>query len=378
VKSLSKKKKKGLKTQTPHYAYPGTQDPTLTSAPLMRRLRAALICIAASSAQLASPFGDAPPAATGGFGQKEGQEIRLQERPKDKLKGYLTRLRNSRAAMAKVGLPVPPVAVNAARMPISMFTLYATGHYPKYLNLTLESMRWNPSVTFNIVNIIDSPSEANELLAAGAVVPNVKVLVLTLRQFIKRVKERLKIHPDIPDTKHLILKAHDYKPAFGGLWADIIAEQKAAYWGWHDLDEILGNFEAFTPLFRQHDVIGACDGRSCGPFMLFKHSAKEQFATIYTHAPQYLTKLAARKHDMLDEEGCCGGQPDDHSHASWMIAHGECRDGHDQYVPSAPLLTCCVLRDDCCVLRDDCCVMRDDCCVMLATYYVLIAACCLL
>jgi hypothetical protein len=117
-------------------------------------------------------------------------------------------------------------------------------------------------------------------------------------------------------------QAHDYKPAFGGLWADVLEVQQPDYWGWHDLDEIFGSFDSFTPLMMQHDIIGACDGRSCGPFMLFKHSSKERFATVYAHAPQYLTKLALRKHDMLDEEGCCGGQPDDHSHASWMIAHG--------------------------------------------------------
>jgi hypothetical protein len=155
---------------------------------------------------LVAVFSDALSQQAKGFGQREGQTVTIQERARDKLAGYLTRLHDGRAAMIKAGLPVPSLRAHNPSLRVSMFTLYATSSYPTYLTLTLESMRWNRDVTFNIINIVDSLDDAKELIATASAVPNVKVLVLTLQDFIERVKERLKINPDIPTTKHLILK----------------------------------------------------------------------------------------------------------------------------------------------------------------------------
>jgi hypothetical protein len=265
------------------------------------------------------------------FGAKQGVATALQDAAGE-LQQTVLQLRHDLAAAQQAlranGLPVPIGAAGSKLPRISMLCVFATDHYPLYLNLTLESMRLNgvdgPPVHFNIVNIVDKESQLGSLEAQlRSPVPNVHIHSLTVQQFAAHVTATLGINPDIPDANHLVLKAHDYKPAFAALWAGILEDQAAEYWGWHDLDEVFGRFSSFSRVFSAHDVIGACDGRSCGPFMLFKRGG---FDRVFRSCPAYLVKLAARAHDMLDEEGCCGGRGEDHAQhmvsAAWERVHG--------------------------------------------------------
>jgi hypothetical protein len=265
----------------------------------------------------------------GAFGSKQGDFRPLLDTPSPMVGDeheLVSQLRQDLAAAQRVlksnGLPV---IADAEPLPqISMFTVFATTHYPLYLNVTLESMRLNAPVQFNIVNIVDDESDLGTLQRQLlSPISNVHIHALTLKQFIARVTDKLGIEPDIPSARHLVLKAHDYKPSFAVLWGDYIAEQKAEYWGWHDLDEVLGSFANFAHIFNKHQIISGCDGRSCGPFMLFE---KGGFDQVFQSCPDYLVKLAALKNDMLDEEGCCGGPYEDHAtymiHTGWKKHHG--------------------------------------------------------
>ncbi|CAE7769855.1 unnamed protein product, partial [Symbiodinium microadriaticum] len=172
-----------------------------------------------------------------------------------------------------------------------------------YFPLTVESMRLNPAVTFVIVNIIEEGTEQSrktELIVTKSAANNVKLLVLSLREWNRLVLDRLGI--DIPFTPKWFYKLCDFKPALAFLFPDLLNAQPYQYWGYSDIDLIWGNFSRFVHLFQGqyyfvrphwHDVVGMAQF-----FRLDNFSVR-----IFLSDPLYLELLRNQTYHNLDETG---------------------------------------------------------------------------
>ena len=97
-------------------------------------------------------------------------------------------------------------------------------------------MRWNPKVQFTLINIVDKPSDANDLihLRDSMNVHNFVIHVLSVEQWRQRVKDKLNI--DVPFTLKWYYKLNDYKPALGLLFSEMTTN--FSYWGFGDMDVV--------------------------------------------------------------------------------------------------------------------------------------------
>lgn len=88
-------------------------------------------------------------------------------------------------------------------------------------------------------------------------------------RFRQRVKDRLEIEcPPMAGTG----KIWDYRPTFGVLYEEEIAQTKAGYWGHTDFDVVFGNVEHFWPdeLIDESDLISDHPYYVCGPWTLYR------------------------------------------------------------------------------------------------------------
>lgn len=122
-----------------------------------------------------------------------------------------------------------------------------------YLELTIESMRWNPQIDFILLNIVDNEQDSKQLLEIKNKlnVRNFFLKLITTEEFKDRVK--LKLNIDVPfnyTSKNIWgRKLADYKPVFGYLFSEFISE-KHEFWAYIDYDVIWGNFNAYADWFN--------------------------------------------------------------------------------------------------------------------------------
>jgi hypothetical protein len=135
--------------------------------------------------------------------------------------------------------------------------------YP-HMPLLLESMRWNPTVDFQMIHVVEEGSKAAEVseklvAASGVRVDNFKVKAVTIPELRTRVKERLGI--DVPFTKDWFYKLCDYKPTLAHLFPELAPKDKYKFWGYVDMDVVWGNFSRFSHWFQgdyQLIISGMC------------------------------------------------------------------------------------------------------------------------
>lgn len=121
--------------------------------------------------------------------------------------------------------------------------------YP-HMPLLLESMRWNSMVHFKIINIIRKGSNDSYdivKLANEMNISNVQVVVISIDDWIIRVKDRLNI--DIPFTMAWSYKMCDFKPVLAHLFPEFTGPEYK-YWGFGDMDLVWGNFSRFAGWFQ--------------------------------------------------------------------------------------------------------------------------------
>lgn len=127
--------------------------------------------------------------------------------------------------------------------------------YP-HMRLTLESMRWNPTVKFVLINIVSNTDLATGdsadliRLAASQNVHNFHVKPITYLQLSERVQEKLGIH--VPFNSTWFYKMTDYKPTLAFLFPELLDNEhpQFKYWAYVDLDLVWGNFSRFAYLFQ--------------------------------------------------------------------------------------------------------------------------------
>jgi hypothetical protein len=119
--------------------------------------------------------------------------------------------------------------------------------------LLLESMRWNPTVDFQMIHVVEEGSKAAEVsqklvAASGVRVDNFKVTAVTIPELRIRVKDHLGI--DVPFAKEWFYKLCDYKPTLAHLFPELAPKDKYKFWGYVDMDVIWGNFSRFSHWFQ--------------------------------------------------------------------------------------------------------------------------------
>jgi hypothetical protein len=176
-----------------------------------------------------------------------------------------------------------------------------------YLDLTLESMRWNPNVDFVVLNVIpddESISEAyhevDELLPRGRSIDNFRVVQISSRDLSTVINKKLNLNVNLDASWYY--KMCDYKPTLAYLFpelllipperrrfhgrlseyrsrmlginkhSDVNAKQnlqKYTFWGWADLDLVWGNISRYAYLFQgQYPIVptGCCYARGMAHF----------------------------------------------------------------------------------------------------------------
>jgi hypothetical protein len=182
-----------------------------------------------------------------------------------------------------------------------------------YFKLTIASMKYNPTVTFVLVNVI--PEEAsyhshfqNVIQEMG--VPNLIYYVITISKWKELIRNKLQI--DVPFTTEWFYKLCDFKPTLGHLFSELVdlPSKKYRYWGYADIDLIWGNFGKFAHLFQgdyyfirtsAHVTVGMAQFFSLDNFTLH----------IYEQDPEYLRLLSLPEYYNLDEMGLLGQKTSD-------------------------------------------------------------------
>lgn len=142
-------------------------------------------------------------------------------------------------------------AVYKESPPMILFSIFMGDIMSAYdhLELTIDSMRYNPQVDYILINIIEPMDPAvkalNELVERLKV-PNFRVISESMAQFATRVDDR--IHIVVPfeyGTRLWGRKMCDYKPTLAFLYSELLQE-KHKYWGYTDNDVIWGNINTYA------------------------------------------------------------------------------------------------------------------------------------
>ena len=175
-----------------------------------------------------------------------------------------------------------------------------------YFALTVESMRWNPDVTFVIVNIVEDGKEQSrmaERIVRESGASNVILKVLFIHEWRQLVLSRLGVN--IPFTSQWYYKLCDFKPTLPYLFHNLLIsnnQYRYQYWGYADMDLIWGNFTRFAHLFQGrydsitphwHDVVG----------MAYFSKLDNTSMHLFFSDPLYVSLLQNQTYHNLDETG---------------------------------------------------------------------------
>lgn len=152
-----------------------------------------------------------------------------------------------------------------------IFSIYAGNNFPRSSIFTIESMIWNPSTSFVLVNIANDSALTHasisglSSLAKKANAVNFYVKHMTYAQFSDRVYAKLgyRVHFDESWESKLM----DYKFALGHLFPEILENKAKKYgsnsdfshWGYADFSVVWGNITRFQYTF---DTRMAREGKS--------------------------------------------------------------------------------------------------------------------
>lgn len=108
------------------------------------------------------------------------------------------------------------------------------GNFPNYFNLWLKSAAKNNDIDFIIYS--DCKTSAFEPIPN-----NVKIINISFDNLKTKIQSKF----DFEITLNTPYKLCDYKPAYGYIFEDDLAQYK--YWGHIDIDTILGDIKSFLP-----------------------------------------------------------------------------------------------------------------------------------
>jgi len=175
------------------------------------------------------------------------------------------------------------------------------GPWPEWINLTLESCRFNPEITWAIPT--DQPPPANQP-------PNVRFLPMSLADYTARAAavagRRL-----APENAYKIC---DFKPLIGEIFADDIADY--SHFGTTDLDIIYGQLSCeLTPdRLARYELISSHDFLQAGHLSIYRNTPRIRRAWRIFGARRL---LADPKHRAFDERAFTKSIDPSRHHLPW-------------------------------------------------------------
>lgn len=159
------------------------------------------------------------------------------------------------------------------------------GPWPAWIELFLESCRWNPSVNFAVFTDAGPPED---------VPPNVKIIRTSLAEYCKSVAENLRI----PIRWSSAYKLCDIRPALGAVFSELIKGYD--FWGYGDMDVVYGNIRRFyNGNIVGSNVVSAHEKVVSGHLALIKNS--EEMNSAYRKIRHWKYFLTSSKHKSFDE-----------------------------------------------------------------------------
>lgn len=162
------------------------------------------------------------------------------------------------------------------------------GSWPPYMHTYLESCRRNPGLEVALVTDLpafpDSPA-------------SVRYFPLSLAALEARVRSTFGAH--VPDLHPY--KLCDFRPAFGVLFEDVVAG--ADFWGYGDVDMILGNLPLFLTAERltSYEVLSFKKGHLQGPLTIYRNSPRVN--NLFRTDGAYLQVFSDAAYRSFDEFG---------------------------------------------------------------------------
>lgn len=196
---------------------------------------------------------------------------------------------------------------------IVLFSLYLGEglklHY-SYFDLTLHSMRWNPTVDFMLLHVVSDedfakPADVSTLVSYPIdPPPNFRIKRIAYSRLQQLIKDRLGVH--VPVSYAWSYKMAEYKPTFAHLFRELLVNPRSGggyqWWGYADLDVVWGNISHFAPLFyRGHPIINS--GWIAPRGMCTFYINEPWTRVIFQVDPLFVHLLANNTYMNLDENG---------------------------------------------------------------------------
>ena len=160
------------------------------------------------------------------------------------------------------------------------------GKWPEWIDLFVESCKWNPSVCWRIYTDCGAPQNKAE---------NVEIVEFTLADYKALVSDRLGIRFNPSDPYKLC----DIRPALGYIHEPEIA--KFRFFGFGDVDVVYGNIRKFytDELLDQWDVLSTHNERLSGHFAVLRNTP--QLRRAFRGIPNHRALLERPEYVGIDE-----------------------------------------------------------------------------
>ena len=162
------------------------------------------------------------------------------------------------------------------------------GPWPVWINLYLESCRWNPNITW-LIHTDQTPPENRP--------PNVIFEQMPLQDFVARIQDvtgvRLKVE--------MAYKITDFKPLLGAAFEDDILGY--SHFGYTDLDIIYGQLDCELTVERltEYEAISSHANLQAGHLSVYQNTPRMRMA--WRRMPKWRRILKKAKPGGFDEQG---------------------------------------------------------------------------
>ncbi len=141
--------------------------------------------------------------------------------------------------------------------PSILFLMPYFGRWPEWMNLFLETCKWNPTIHW--LFFTDCGEPANRC-------PNVRFVQMEKSELEQLVLRKLSVRVQLD----LTYKLCDLKPAYGIIFEEFL--EGVDYFGFGDIDVVFGDLRKFfTDAVLAYDIISAHSDRLSGHFCLLKN-----------------------------------------------------------------------------------------------------------
>lgn len=160
------------------------------------------------------------------------------------------------------------------------------GRWPEWINLFVESCKWNPSVHWRFFTDCGEPDNKAD---------NIEFVHLSFEDYKATVRERLAITFDPPDPYKLC----DLRPCIGYLHERDVAG--FPFFGYCDIDVIYGDIRRFytDEVLARFNVLSTHPERLAGHFAVLRNTRAFRYA--YERIPDYKTLLEMPHFTAVDE-----------------------------------------------------------------------------